>query len=106
MSFELGHLAHFYAVARHESFTRAAAALRIQQPSVSRSVRLLEDALGVELLERHPRRAVLTGAGQRIFDACVRLFEEADNIDRIAEGERGEIRGPLRIAPAGAFASR
>jgi DNA-binding transcriptional LysR family regulator len=103
---ELGHLAHFYAVARHESFTRAAIALRIQQPSVSRSVKLLEDALGVQLFERHPRRVVLTGAGQRIFDSCVKLFEEADNIERIAEAERGELRGPLRVAAAGAVASR
>jgi DNA-binding transcriptional LysR family regulator len=106
MSFELGHLTHFYAVARHESFTRAAAALRIQQPSVSRSVRLLEDALGLVLLERHPRRVVLTAAGQRIFDACVKLFEEADNIARIADDERGECRGVLRLAAAGAIASR
>ena len=106
MAFELGHLAHFYAVARHESFTRGAAALRLQQPTVSRSVKLLEDALGLALLERRPRRVVLTAAGQRVFDACVRLFEEADNIARIAEDERGECRGPLRVAAAGAVASR
>src|SRR5512138_295304 len=106
MSIELGHLAHFYAVARHESFTRAAAALRLQQPSVSRSVKLLEDALGITLLERHPRRVVLTAAGQRIYASCERLFEEADNIARIAEVERGECQGPLRVAAAGAVASR
>src|SRR5690242_19901377 len=105
MSFELGHLAHFYAVARHESFTRAAAALRIQQPSISRSVKLLEEALGVVLFERHPRKVALTAAGQRIFDASVRLFEEAENIGRIAEAERGECQGPLRVAAAGAVAS-
>ena len=106
MAPELGHLAHFHAVARHGSFTRAAAALRIQQPSVSRSVRLLEEALGVTLFERRPREVVLTAAGERIFAACVRLFEEADNIARIAEAERGDCRGPLRVAAAGAVASR
>ncbi len=103
---ELGHLSHFYAVARHASFTRAAAALRIQQPSVSRSVKLLEDALGLVLFERHPRHVALTPGGQRVFDACVRLFEEADNIARIAEDERGVCRGPLRVAAGGAVASR
>src|SRR5687767_11305960 len=106
MAIELGHLAHFYAVARHASFTRAATALRIQQPSVSRSVRLLEEALGLVLFERHPRSVALTSAGQRIFDSCVKLFEEADNIGRIAEDERGDCRGPLRVAAAGAVASR
>lgn len=105
-AFELAHLSHFYAVARNASFTRAAAALHIQQPSVSRSVRLLEEALGIVLFERHPRSVALTPGGQRVFDACVRLFEEADNIVRIAEDERGECRGPLRVATAGAIASR
>src|SRR6185503_2799532 len=97
---ELNHLGHFHAVARHKSFTAAARALRIQQPSVSRSVRLLEEALGVALLERHPRGVELTAAGQRVYERSVRVFEEVENIQRIAEDERGVCRGPLRVAAA------
>jgi DNA-binding transcriptional LysR family regulator len=106
MSFELGHLAHFVQVARHGSFTRAARALHVQQPSVSRAVKLLEDALGVQLLVRRPRAVELTAAGERVLDAATRLFEEADNIGRIAQAARGDLRGPVRIAAAGAVASR
>lgn len=106
MSVELNHLAHFYAVARHKSFTLAARALRIQQPSVSRSVRLLEEALGVILFERHPRGIELTSVGRRVFDSASRLFEEVENVQRIAEDERGQCQGPLRLAAAGLVASR
>src|SRR4051794_31235534 len=106
MPFELGHLAQFFHVARHKSFTRAAKALRVQQPTVSRGVKLLEDALGGSLFERQPRGVVLTPLGERVYVAAARLFEEADNIQRIADAARGELRGPLRIAAAGAVASR
>jgi len=106
MAVELNHLGHFFAVARHKSFTGAARALRIQQPSVSRSVRLLEESLGIALLERHPRGVELTPAGQRIYACGTRLFEEVENIQRIAEDERGICRGPLRVAAAGLVASR
>jgi DNA-binding transcriptional LysR family regulator len=106
MHYELGHLAHFVQVARHRSFTRAARALRVQQPSVSRAVKLLEDALGVQLVVRRPRAIELTPAGERVLDAATRLFEEADNIAKLAQAARGDLRGPLRLAAAGAVASR
>ncbi len=106
MPFELGHLAQFFEVARRGSFTAAARSLRIQQPSVSRAIKLLEEALGVQLLERRPRGVALTGVGERVFEVAARLFEEASNIDRIADSARGVLRGPLRIAAAGAVASR
>jgi DNA-binding transcriptional LysR family regulator len=106
MSFELAHLAQFFEVARRGSFTGAARTLRIQQPSVSRAVKLLEDSLGVQLLERRPRGVVLTAMGERVYAIATRLFEEASNIERVVEAERPALRGPLRIAAAGAVASR
>jgi DNA-binding transcriptional LysR family regulator len=106
MAIELNHLAHFYAVAKHKSFTGAARTLCIQQPSVSRSVRLLEDALGVPLFERQPRGVELTAVGRQVYERSARLFEEVENIQRIAEDERGVCRGPLRVAAAGLVASR
>src|SRR5436190_12975247 len=106
MAYELGHLAQFYEVAKRGSFTVAARTLRIQQPSVSRSVKLLEEALGVRLLDRKPRGVALTPMGERVFEIATRLFEEASNIERVVESGRAELRGPLRIAAAGAVASR
>ena len=48
------------------SFSRAAAALGIQQPTVSRRIERLEETLGVRLLDRTSRGAALTPEGQRV----------------------------------------
>lgn len=60
----LRHLRCFIEIARHGSITRAAAALHTVQPSVSRSLRELEDAVGRPLFERTGQGLVLTGAGE------------------------------------------
>jgi DNA-binding transcriptional LysR family regulator len=106
MESELGHLRHFFEVARQRGFTRAAEVLRAQQPGMSRSVRLLEDRLGVRLIDRGGKRFALTTAGERVFAACTRIFSDVEHIERIAEEERGALAGPLRIGAGGALASR
>ncbi len=55
---------YFIAVADHKHFGRAAAALRIAQPSLSRQVRSLEQQLGARLLDRTPQGTRLTEAGE------------------------------------------
>ena len=57
---DLTRLQYFVAVAEAGSFSRAAAALHLTQPSLSRQVQLLEDELGQRLLERTGRGAVPT----------------------------------------------
>jgi len=106
MDAELGHLRHFYEVARQGSFTRAAEVLRAQQPGMSRSVRLLEERLGIRLIDRQGRRFALTSAGERVYTACARIFSEVEQIGRIAEEERGSLAGPLRVGASGVLASR
>lgn len=63
MNIELRHLRYFVAVAEESSFTRAAARVHVTQQVLSAQVRQLESAVGVPLLERTPRGAVLTAAG-------------------------------------------
>jgi DNA-binding transcriptional LysR family regulator len=106
MDAELGHLRHFFEVARQGGFTRAAEVLRAQQPGMSRSVRLLEERLGVRLIDRGGKRFALTTAGERVFAACARIFTDVEQITRIAEEERGALAGPLRIGAGGVLASR
>src|SRR6201991_3295741 len=55
---------YFTVVADHRHFGRAAAALRIAQPSLSRQIRRLEQELGVRLLDRTPQGTRLTEAGE------------------------------------------
>ncbi len=81
---ELRQLTYFEAVARHASFTRAAAELRIAQPAVSAQIRRLESELGTALLQRTTRRVVLTEAGELVLHRTRRVL-----------GELAEVRGDL-----------
>jgi DNA-binding transcriptional LysR family regulator len=102
---ELNLLRYFYCVAREGGFTKASKVLHVQQPALSRAVRQLEDQLGVTLLERRKRSSIPTKVGQEIFEACARIFQEAENIRALAEAERRECRGVLRFAAASAIAA-
>lgn len=97
---ELSYLRHFHEVAKQRSFTRAAKSLRIGQPAISRAVKKMEEDLGVTLFDRQKRSVTLTAAGERIFEACTRLFQERENIDLIAASEKNECRGPLKFGAA------
>lgn len=81
---ELRHLRYFLAVAEHRNFTRAAAALGIQQPPLSQQIRDLERELGFALFRRLPRGAELTEGGAVFRD-------EASAI--LAAVSRGVARG-------------
>jgi len=71
-SVELRDLVAFVAVASHLHFSRAAADLHLSQPALSRTIRRLEERVGVRLLERSTRNVALTSAGE-IFLAEARL---------------------------------
>ena len=75
---ELRHLRVFEAVARLNSFTQAADELTITQPALSRTVRQLEDALGVTLLDRSSRHVNLTQAGRTFLDYVERILAELE----------------------------
>jgi DNA-binding transcriptional LysR family regulator len=75
---ELRHLRAFEAVARLGSFTHAAAELSITQPALSRTIRQLEDALGVTLLDRGSRHVDTTPAGRIFLDHVERMLAELE----------------------------
>jgi DNA-binding transcriptional LysR family regulator len=95
---ELNHLKYFHAVAKARSFTRAARALRVQQPAISKTVRLLEDQLGVVLLERHKNGVILTKAGEEIFLRCENIFSQVDEILTVSDLEKKDCHGLLSFA--------
>ena len=89
---ELRHLRYFLAVARELNFSRAALALHIAQPPLSRQIRQLEDELGAELFDRSARPLKLTAAGQFFQGQARQMLERLDEActatTRIARGGR------------------
>lgn len=68
---------YFVVVAEHRHFGRAASALRIAQPSLSRQIRRLEQQLGVRLLDRTPQGTRLTEAGEVFLPRAKALLRSA-----------------------------
>jgi DNA-binding transcriptional LysR family regulator len=93
---ELWQLRYFSAVAERLHFGRAAEALHISQPPLSRAIRGLEEQLGVPLFVRTRRRVELTPAGERLLDESRRLgaqLERAVNgLRAVAAGEEERLR--------------
>lgn len=89
-------LRYFVAVARAESFSGASRKLHISQPALCYQIKQLEQALKVDLFNRHARGVSLTGAGAR-------LLEEAEDVlDRLHRAEQSVV--PFRKKLTGEFA--
>lgn len=78
-------------------FGRAAAASFVSQPALSAQVRELERRLGVELVERSPRRVLLSAAGAAIVDHSRRILRDVDDLVDAAEGFSGDLSGALHL---------
>src|ERR1700712_4282279 len=87
----------FLAVAREQSFTRAAARLGITPSALSHSMRTLEERLGVRLLARTTRNVAPTEAGERLMRAIAPLFDQITAEVEALQELRDRPRGTLRI---------
>lgn len=88
----------FAAAAQHGSFTAAARALRTSQPTVSRHIQALEEALGVTLFVRHTRGLVLTERGEALLQSALELGGQVDDLVRRATGMRDTPQGDVRVS--------
>lgn len=91
---ELTELRHFIAVVNYGSFTKAATNIYVSQPTLSRSIKKLEQKLKVELFERSTRKLILTDAGllvyeqaNKILTATSELYTLIDDLMNIPSGE-------------------
>ena len=89
----------FLAVAREQSFTKAAAKLRVTPSALSHTIRGLEERLGIRLLARTTRNVSPTEAGERLMQAIAPLFEqiqeEVDALGELRDKPKGTIRIPV-----------
>lgn len=95
---ELRHLRYFVAVAAHGSFNRAAQALHLTQPALSRQVKDLEEELGAPLLVRGKNAVRLSDAGERFYEEAREVLARAElALQRFRGARRGYV---LRIGYA------
>jgi DNA-binding transcriptional LysR family regulator len=106
MSVDLNAFAVYAKVVELGSFTAAAEALKLSKSMVSRHISMLEDALGVRLLNRTTRKLSLTEAGTVVFERASRIVAEADEAERDAVCIEGAVRGKLRINAPMSFGIR
>ncbi|BEP55090.1 hypothetical protein GmRootV118_23340 [Variovorax sp. V118] len=95
-------LRHLISLAHTGSFSQSAQALHLTQPALSRSVRALEDELGMPLFDRIGRRNELTVFGREVLERARLLVSEAEALRdrgrqmREGEGGTGWARGRVR----------
>ena len=83
------------AVAEYRSFIAAASALNTSQPALTRTIKRVEDVLGVQLFERTTRQVKITKAGREFLAVAQRIANDlritVDNMRELAEQKRGQI---------------
>jgi DNA-binding transcriptional LysR family regulator len=94
---DLAQLHVFLAVAKEQSFSRAAEKLYRTQPAVSIVIRKLEESVGQPLLLRGPRQVKLTDAGELLRDYAERLLNLRDEIQNGMDDLKSLGRGELRL---------
>jgi DNA-binding transcriptional LysR family regulator len=87
----------FIAVAREQSFTKAAAQLGVSQSALSYTVRTLEERLGLRLLTRTTRSVSVTEAGERLLNRIGPHFDEIEREIAALSGMRDKPAGTVRI---------
>lgn len=93
----LSQLRAFVAVAEHLHFRDAAAAIGMSQPALSGAVSALEEALGVQLIERTTRKVLLSPAGERLAVRARAVLEAVGELMEEAEAVRAPFTGVLRL---------
>lgn len=94
---ELRVLRYFLAVAREENITKAAAFLRLTQPTLSRQLMQMEEELGVKLFQRGRHRIVLTNEGRLLRRRAQELVDLADKTARELSDSGKELIGEISI---------
>lgn len=102
---DLNDLYFFVQAVDHGSFAAAARALGIQKSKLSRRIGLLEERLGVRLIQRSTRRFSVTEVGREYYRHCVAMLVEAEAAQMVIDQSRAGPRGIIRLScPTGLIA--
>ena len=94
---ELHQLRYFVAVADEGNFSRAAAKVRVAQPSLSQQIRKLEAEVGQPLFDRLPRSVVLTEAGRCLLEYARQILASIGDARRCVDELKGKIAGDVAV---------
>lgn len=100
--FNYHHLHYFWMTAREGGVARASAKLHLSQPTISAQIKRLEEALGVQLFNRHGRALVLSDIGRIVYQYADEIFGAGrDLLDAIRSHQPGRAV-PLTVGVANA----
>jgi DNA-binding transcriptional LysR family regulator len=105
MALDLHQLNAFLAIVSTGSLGRAAEALHVTQPALSRTVRRLEDQLGAPVFERHSKGMQLTAIGEALLPHATLLQRESEQTVEEINAMRGLSKGVIRVGAVGSVAS-
>ena len=90
-------LRYFYEVANCKSMKKASEKVFITQPSLSKSIKLLEEVIGHELFIRLPRGVRLTNEGEELYRYCQNLFNSLSDLEKRLDFGDDPMAGSLKI---------
>jgi DNA-binding transcriptional LysR family regulator len=97
MNIDLRQCRHVLALDQHRSFARAADALGLTQPALTRSLQVLEKSIGARLFDRDRTRVEPTPVGERLIERARLLINQARDIEHDLQQMLGLEVGLLRI---------
>lgn len=94
---EIKQLTHFLEIVKQGNITKAAEKLHIAQPHLSQQLKLLEDELGIKLIERNTRKFQITHAGQVLQNRAEQIIELTETTEKELKDLREGLHGTLSI---------
>lgn len=105
MTLDISQLVTFTTIVKAGSLGRAAEVLNMSQPALSRTIKRLEQKLGVELFERHSKGMQLTDIGRAFLPHATLLRAEASQAIEEIAALRGAAKGTVRVGAVASIAS-
>jgi DNA-binding transcriptional LysR family regulator len=94
---DMRQLKYFLTIAKEGQVTRAAKLLNMEQPPLSRQLKLMEEELGVKLFDRNGKGLKLTDSGELLKQKAESLLLQFDESIREVKGMEEGVRGVLSI---------
>lgn len=94
---DIRHLQYFMEVARHRSFTKAAEALYITQPTISKTIKNIEEELDIVLFDRRGKKIELTDAGEIMLEQARHIVKSFQSLSSELKDLQNLKKGHIRI---------